>query len=183
VTHDGANYFIITGGPGAGKSTLLAAAARYGYSIVPESGRAILQAQAAIGGRAVHWGDRSLYAELMLDREMRNHQDFCKVDGAVLFDRGVPDLLGYARLCGLGDVDHFRRAAEVFRYNVTVFVAPPWREIYASDSERTQDWAEAVRTYEMIIEGYAEAGYDLIELPCLPVAKRLGFVQETIGAT
>jgi len=180
--HAGENYFIVTGGPGAGKSSLLAAAETVGYVTVPESGRAILQAQVAIGGRAVHWGDQAVYAELMLDREMRNHQDFAGYEAPVLFDRGVPDLLGYARLCGLTEVDHFRRAAELFRYNRKVFIAPPWREIYEHDAERKQDWDEAMRTYEAISRGYAEAGYDLVELPCLPIQERLEFLRQEVAS-
>lgn len=180
MIHAGERLFIVTGGPGSGKSTLLAAAAAAGYITVPEAGRAILQLQVAIGGTAVHWADRATYAELMLDREMQNHRVHAETGRVTFFDRGVPDLLGYARLCELARRNHFRKAAELFRYNRKVFIAPPWREIYANDTERKQDWNEAVRTYEAIGAGYDEAGYDLVELPCVPVAERLAFLVEHV---
>jgi len=180
MIHAGERLFIVTGGPGSGKSTLLAAAAAAGYTTVPESGRAILQLQVAIGGTAVHWADQATYAELMLDRELQNHLRHAETGLATLFDRGVPDLLGYARLCNLPRREHLRKAAELFRYNRKVFVAPPWREIYANDMERKQDWSEAVRTYEAIAAGYDEAGYDLVELPRVPVPERLAFLVEHV---
>lgn len=181
MRHAGENLFIVTGGPGAGKSTLLAAAAAMGYVTVPESGRAILQSQTAIGGRGLHWDDQALYAELMLDREMENHRLHAGSGAPVLFDRGVPDLLGYARLCGLRETGHFGRAAALFRYNRKVFLAPPWREIYEHDAERKQDWDEAVRTYEAISWGYQEAGYEPVELPCVPIPDRLAFLEQEVA--
>jgi predicted ATPase len=63
----------------------------------------------------------------------------------------------------------------VLRYGL-VFVAPPWREIYVNDAERGQDWAEAVRSYDALVAGYAAVGYPLIELPRVDVPARLEFV-------
>ena len=76
--------------------------------------------------------------------------------------RGIPELSHYFALIGLGEPPpHFSRAAEVFRYNRTVFIAPPWREIFANDKERKQDFAEAVRSYELCVEAYRHWGYEL----------------------
>lgn len=181
MTYPGEKLFIVTGGPGAGKTSLLEAAAKAGQRVWPEAGRAIIQAQLAIGGRALPWADRALYAELMLDRDMQVHHA-ASTHGEVAFcDRGVPDVLGYARLCGLTEIAHLRKAAELFRYNGTVFIAPPWREIYAQDAERKQDWAEAVATFEMLANTYRQLGYRLAELPKVDVASRLEFVMETIN--
>ena len=52
------------------------------------------------------------------------------------------------RLLGKAVAKHVERVVELFRYNRRVFVAPPWEEIFEQDSERKQDFAEAVRTYE-----------------------------------
>ncbi|WP_404403404.1 AAA family ATPase [Pelagibacterium halotolerans] len=172
--------FVITGGPGAGKTTLLDAAANMGIATVPETGRAVTQLQVEIGGRAVHWDDRATYAELMLDRDIQNHQKYAGRGATTLFDRGVPDLIGYARLCELETTDHIFKAARLFRYNANVFAAPPWREIYINDAERKQNWAEAVKTYEVIARAYEDLGYRLIELPRAPVADRLAFICEVM---
>ncbi|GAB5505270.1 MAG: AAA family ATPase [Rhizobiaceae bacterium] len=181
MIHAGENLFVVTGGPGAGKTTLLQAAAIAGYRTVPESGRAIITLQEAIGGRALHYADSAAYAELMLDRDMQNHQAHAASTELTLYDRGVADLVGYCRLVGIEDAEHIYRAAELFRYNRKVFLAPPWRDIYVQDNQRRQEWSEAVHTYECIANAYSELDYDLIELPLAPVAERLAFLEDEIA--
>jgi predicted ATPase len=168
--------FIITGGPGAGKTTLLAELSRRGFATAPESGRAILKQQKAIGGPAQHHLDAGLYAELMLSWDMRAYDEARGEDGLIFFDRGIPDLLGYHAMMGLPQPDHFRAAGERYRYNRTVFIAPPWPEIYVTDAERKQDVAEAIRSYEALLACYGAAGYTLVELPKVPVGPRADFV-------
>ncbi len=61
-------------------------------------------------------------------------------------------------------------------YNNCVFMLPPWREIYKTDKERQQTWAEAVRTYEAMKEVYTRYGYQVTEVPVDTVANRAGFI-------
>lgn len=178
MDHD--RFVVITGGPGAGKSTLLGALGTAGFAIVPESGRAIIRDQESIGGTGHHLGDRVLYRELMLSRDMAGHGDAARVSGPVFFDRGVPDLIGYSRLVGEAVPNHLRRALAAFRYHRHVLAAPPWREIYASDAERRQDFAEAVATFEAILDGYVDAGYEPVMLPLSSVAERVAFVRDRL---
>jgi len=176
LTSDNDRFYIITGGPGSGKSTLIAALAAQGRHAMPEAGRAIIQDQSAIGGSALPWADRALFAELMLAWELRSYREARALSGPVLFDRGVPDVTGYLRLCGLPVPAHVQCAAELFRYNRRVFIAPPWAEIFAQDAERKQDFAEAEATYRSLVETYTELEYELIELPRVSVAERAAFV-------
>ena len=175
-------FFVLTGGPGAGKSSLVAALAALGHATMEEAGRAIIRDQTAIGGSALPWADRGAFAELMLSWELRSYRDAGAVAGPVFFDRGIPDVAGYLALCGLAVPPHVGRAVALFPYATTVFIAPPWPEIFSQDSERRQDFAEAVRTFETMAATYQRAGYRLAELPRAPVAARVAFVLETIGA-
>jgi predicted ATPase len=174
-------FFVITGGPGSGKTSLVDAIHRRGHARSIEAGRAIIQDQVAIGGRALPWRDPLLFAELMLSWEMRNHRLAEASTGIVFFDRGVPDVLGYLRLLDLPIPDHMKKAAEMFRYNRHVFIAPPWPEIFHPDQERRQDFAEAVRTYDSMLTTYAQCGYEIIEIPHAPVEERVCFVREAAG--
>ena len=88
------HLFIITGGPGSGKSSLINALAARGYRTMPEAGRAIIRDQVAIGGSALPWADRALFAELMLGWEMRSHREALAIASPVLMDRGIPDVVG-----------------------------------------------------------------------------------------
>ena len=61
----------------------------------------------------------------------------------VIFDRGIPDVIGYLRLCGLPVPATVLKAAEQRRYARRVFIAPPWPAIFEQDAERKQTLAEA----------------------------------------
>jgi predicted ATPase len=117
-----------------------------------------------------------MFAELMLSWELRSYRMARRQVGCVFFDRGIPDIAGYLRLVGLPVPAHVARAAEAFRYNRRVFIAPPWAEIFAQDSERKQSFEEAVRTYDALAAAYAGLGYELIELPRVSIEDRLRFV-------
>ncbi|MCT7375054.1 AAA family ATPase [Chelativorans salis] len=176
------NLFVVTGGPGGGKTTLVEALQATGLAVAPEAGRAIIRAQRAIGGPAGHDRDQALYGELMLSWELRSYEAARAAGSVHLFDRGIPDLIGYFRLIGLPVPPHMRKAAEMFRYNKTVFILPPWPEIYVQDEERQQTIEEAERTYESIRAAYEEAGYTLVHVPPAPVAERRDFVFTAIEA-
>jgi predicted ATPase len=169
-------FVIVTGGPGAGKTTLIDALEEAGYARTVEAGRAIIQDQTATGGHALPWDDRAAFAEAMLSWDIGSYHAAETYGGFVFFDRGIPDVVGYLRLVGLPIPAHIEQAAASFRYHSHVFIAPPWREIYRQDSERRQDFDEAVRTYNALAKTYASYGYTLVDLPPAPVAARVGFI-------
>jgi predicted ATPase len=177
------NFFVITGGPGSGKSTLLDSLEQRGYARTVEAGRAIIQDQMAIAGRALPWDDRVLFSELMLSWEIRSYRVAENATGPVFFDRGVTDVLGYLRLIGEPVPEHVQDAARRFRYNRNVFIAPPWREIFHEDVERKQSFDEAVRTHEALVAAYSDGGYELIELPRVSVTERASFVLDLVRKT
>ena len=174
-------FYVITGGPGSGKTSLLDALEVRGFRRSWEAGRALIQQQVAIGGRALPWADRSLFAELMLSWEIRSYRCAEQVPCPTFFDRGVPDVVGYLRLVSLPVPDHVRKAVEILRYNTRVFLAPPWPEIFTRDEERKQDFQEAVRTYESLRVTYAEQGYEIHQLPLASIEDRVDFVLATAG--
>ena len=178
----GPRRIVLTGGPGSGKTTLLEALATAGHATSPEAGRAVIRRQQAIDGEALPWKDRTLFAELMLDRELEAHARTEGADGPVFFDRGVPDVIGYLTLCGLPVPAHMERAAQDIRYERRVFIAPVWPEIFGQDAERKQDLDEARRTFDAMAETYPRFGYELIELPKAPLAERVDFVLKSLTA-
>jgi predicted ATPase len=175
-------FHVITGGPGSGKTSLIEGLARAGYAHTVEAGRAIIQDQLAIDGPALPWRDPLAFAELMLSWELRSYRIAQAMTGPVFFDRGVTDLVGYLTIIGQLVPAHVARAAERFRYNRRVFVAPPWPEIYTQDAERKQTPEEAVRTYEALVSAYSNCGYELVSLPLVSVEERMRFVLGRIGA-
>lgn len=174
------NLYIISGGPGSGKSTLLKALAQHGFPCMPEAGRAIIQHQLSIGGTALPWADRSLFAELMLSWDIRSYYDALELNKPVLFDRGIPDVMGYLRLSNLPVPPHIEKAAHTYRYHQRVFIAPPWQEIFTQDAERKQSFNEAQATYNALSAVYIELGYELLPLPFASVEERVQFVLKNL---
>lgn len=180
VTRD--DFFVLTGGPGAGKTTLLEALRSRGLACVPETGRRIIQTQRKIGGRALPWSDPAHFAELELGMGLAA---WCEADASrtTIFDRGLVDPMGFLSVCGLEAPTHFLEAARAYRYNTTVFIAPPWEEIYARDAERKQSFDLAEATHDAMVRVYQEAGYRLVPLPLASIEERVAFVLDAIGAT
>jgi len=169
-------FVVFTGGPGSGKTTLLAALAAAGFRTMPEGGRAIIRDQQEIDGPALPSRDPLAFAEQMLGWELRSWREAAAGVGPVLFDRGVPDVLGYLKLCGIAAPAHMERAARRYRYHRRVFIAPPWEAIYAHDAERVQSFAEARATHAALAEVYAGLGYELAPLPLAGIEERVRFV-------
>ena len=173
-------FFIVTGGPGAGKTSLIEALAALGYPTVEEAGRRIIREQKAAGGTATHAGDRLAYRALMFRDALDTFAEMESENGPVFFDRGLPDLIGYSRLIGAAVPETLGDAVARYRYNSVVFIAPPWQAIYGHDTERKQDFAEAVATCEAMREAYEEAGYALADLPLTSVEERVRFVLKRV---
>lgn len=167
---------MFTGGPGAGKSTVIELLAKQQRVVVPEVARNIIRHQKAMGGSATHDGDRVSYTDLMLERSIEDFKRLTSVDEPVYFDRGLPDLYSYTmRYCG-GVTEIIKQAIAQYRYNPTVFLFPPWPEIYCHDAERKQPFQEAMETWEAVKKGYADCGYLTIDIPKLSVEQRVKFI-------
>lgn len=101
--------------------------------------------------------------------------------GPIIFDRGIPDVVGYLRLCGLPVPDSAIKAAEQRRYANRVFIAPPWPAIFEQDTERKQTLAEAEATYHAMVDAYTSFVYELVALPLTSVMERGSFVRNRIA--
>jgi predicted ATPase len=179
ITHSNPNLYVITGGPGTGKTTVLRELQQRGFAVAEEVARQIIREQIDSGGTAVPWGDTREYTNLMLARSVESFLSL-KADSVPTFcDRGIPDTLCYARIIQLAETDRISSACETFRYNPTVFMLPPWPEIYTTDSERKQTLDEAVETYHLMVRAYADCGYEVVEVPRVAVELRADFILKT----
>ncbi|HEY8605440.1 AAA family ATPase [Tsuneonella suprasediminis] len=169
---------VVTGGPGAGKSTLLAELAQHGISVEEEAARAILQAP---DGMALREHDPEGFAAAMFAQELAGFHRAGRRNGATVFDRGFPDTVGFLRLEGLPVPEAMDRMCRDLRYTGPIFRAPPWQEIYRSDEERIQDWAEAQASDSAVCAAWRNYGYDLIDLPFVSPAERADFVIERLS--
>ena len=111
---------------------------------------------------------------------MRSYREALASPGSVIFDRGIPDVIGYLRLCGLFMPPSAIRAADQRRYARKVFIAPHWPAIFVQDAERKQSRVEAEATYYAMVEAYTGLGYALVPLLLAPISERAKFVRDRI---
>lgn len=180
----------LTGGPGSVKTTLVERLVAAGFHAAPEGGRAIIRDQVAIGGHGLPWDDAALFAEFMLQWELRSYRWAQRLPppGPVFFDHALPCLLGYWLLLGRPVPAHVEAAVAAFPYHQMIFVAPPWEAIYCNDGERKQSFDQACKAYDAIVAGYKYAnaincGYELVELPRARVDERLAFILNRLCST
>ncbi|HET7498792.1 MAG TPA: AAA family ATPase [Candidatus Eisenbacteria bacterium] len=170
--------FILTGAPGGGKTAILA---RLGPGIRPvaEPAREVLAEERAAGGRGTPDQDAGRFVELLLARSIEKYEAAGSGE-PVLYDRGIPDCVGYAVHLG-ADPSPGVEAAVRYRYHPQVLVLEPWEAIYTTDDERKMTYAQAVGFHEELLEGYRNAGYELITVPREPIEQRIAFIREFIA--
>jgi len=168
--------YIITGGPGSGKSTLIEALETQGQRCYPEVSRELIRREARRVGGVTPWNDLEAFAHLAFSEMLLQHDHASEAGERCFFDRALPDIFGYLRRSGLDIPGHYLEAHAGCRYERTVFILPPWPEIYVNDAERPQSPNEAEALHDAIRTVYESLGYTLVEVPRIPVEARLEFV-------
>jgi predicted ATPase len=158
---------VITGAMGSGKSTLLVELCRLGFTGVPEPARIVLAEQRAAGGDGVPERSPQRFCNLMLERMKSDYDEH----PSAFYDRGIPDLVAYAHLFGLEPP-----RADDRRYDDHVFVLPAWREIYATDDERTMTFEMAEAFGEDVRHIYEGLGYETVDVPKETPGARASFI-------
>ncbi len=165
--------YVITGAPGTGKTALVEALAHVG-TIVGEPARELISEHRAATGERSLDGSPALFVERLIARSIEKF-DAAPDDVVVLYDRGLPDCVAYARVLGV-DAGPARDAAAGRRYAEPVFVAPPWEAIYSVDDMRRATFDQVTAFHDEVVGAYEELGYDLFELPKVPLAERADVV-------
>ncbi len=169
---------VVTGGPGTGKTTLLLALRDRGHTIVEETARGVIRARRA-EGLPPRPSPRE-FAETILRRDVEQYERHSG-DTLVFFDRGILDALGMLVEAAPERLAECESIASRYPYHGTVFVPPPWEDIFTTDAERDQMFADAVRVHEGLVAWYDRFGYRVCEVPRLPVDERCEFVLSALA--
>lgn len=167
-------FVVLSGCSGGGKSTLLTELRRRGYAGVDEPGRRIVLDELAQGGSALPWIDPQAFAQRAIEVSLADRNAARDQTGWVFFDRGLIDAasaLSETALASLGPAHP---------YHQTVFLTPPWPEIFVTDPERRHDLDAAIAEYERLVLAYPSLGYRVVILPRTTVQERADLVLETI---
>lgn len=120
------------------------------------------------------------FAEAMLEAHLKEYERHSGGAGPVVFDRGLPDVVGFLKVGGLAVPAHLDRACRTVRYRGPILRAPAWEAIYQPDAERIQNWEEAVASDLACTAAWREYGYEPVNLPLAPVEERLKFLDKIL---
>jgi predicted ATPase len=173
------NFYVLSGAMGGGKSAVLSKLRAFGIHCVAEPAREILAEQRRIKATGVPEKDPDLFSMLMLSRAIHNYYEKSSAEEPVIFDRGIPDMIAYARLFLL-DETPYGHAAQEIRYNSTVFYFPAWEAIYTTDSERKMNFEDAKRFGAVVKSIYERLSYQILEVPRISLEERVQFILDRI---
>ncbi len=165
-------FVLISGCSGGGKSTLLGSLAALGHPVVPEPGRRVI---AAGGPRPMQ--DLAGFALAALERAQQDLHAMQQARGWVFFDRGTIDAAVALQHATGAPLDPSAPRA----YHRTVFLAPPWPEIYRRDAQRQHGLADAMAEYARLTAALPQLGYDTVLLPKTAPEQRARFVLERLS--
>ena len=175
------NFYILTGGPGGGKTSLLEFLAGKGYHYIPETARQIIKER--LSKNLSPRPEPKIFSQEIFLRDWDNYISNSGNSSLLFFDRSFLDSSCMIFDSDINFYNQIRDDQLQHRYNNTVFITPPWKEIYTNDEERDQTFEDAIRVYERIDQWYKSHGYHLVILPKDTIEKRARFLLDHVERT
>lgn len=173
---------VITGGPGTGKSSIINELLKRNYTCFEEVSRQVTLEARKDGIEQLFLSKPLLFSELLLDARIQQFKDAAAIEHDIVFlDRGLPDVLAYMDYAKSDYPKHFTEVCKTHIYD-KVFVLAPWQEIFVSDSERYENFDQAVEIHDALLDTYQRFGYELIDVPFESIASRTDFILDTLNA-
>lgn len=174
---DKQSWYVFTGGPCTGKTTLLMAMKEYGYRVVEEAARVIIESELEKGKTLKDIrGDEFLFQQLALRKKIITERELPK-DKVIFFDRGIPDSIAYYKLCGIENDVELSKALQGVYYK-KIFLLDMID--YTRDNVRTETPEQASYVHALLEEGYKNMGFPIIKVPVLPIPERIKFILDNL---
>ncbi|WP_299126300.1 ATP-binding protein [uncultured Winogradskyella sp.] len=172
---------VITGGPGTGKTSIINHLVKGGFLCYDEISRQITLQARKEGIEQLFLTEPLLFSEKLLDGRKQQFFDAEKeLESVVFLDRGLPDILAYMDYVGDTYPEYFVKACETYTYD-NIFVLSPWQEIFTSDSERYENFEQAIEIHHHLLDTYKRFGYNLIDVPFGSIKTRTDFVLDSLN--
>ena len=171
---------VITGGPGTGKTSIINSLEEDGQTCLHEISRSVTLEARAQGIEQLFVTNPLLFSQKLLEGRIKQYKEAASTRSDTIFlDRGIPDVIAYMDCFKENYGPHFSEACTLHKYD-TIFLLPPWEEIYASDNERFEDYNQAVRIHTALKNTYSSLGYNIVTVPKDTVKKRVDFIYSTL---
>ena len=172
---------VITGGPGSGKTTLISFLLENGFQCQNEISREVIIEAQREGIDQLFLTDPILFSQKLLEGRLKQFQEIHHFEKShIFYDRGLPDITAYMDFTNVDYPNTFKKTCHNNRYD-TVFLLPPWKEIYKQDNERYESFEEAQKIHDCLLNGYDQYGYDVIEVPFGTLEDRMHFITNNLA--
>ena len=179
---------MITGGPGTGKTSIIEGLEERGFTCFHEIIREMTSKAKKEGDTSsftsnplVFVDDAFQFNKDLLYGRAKHYKDSLSLkEPTIFFDRGIPDVLAYMDFFGQPYSEEFLEVCESNLYD-TIFLLPPWQEIYISDNERLESYEEAEKIDAALHNTYTHFGYHPIHVPKKPVSERVDFILKKLN--
>jgi len=173
---------VITGGPGTGKTSIINELIQRNYKCLEEISRQVTLEAREQGIDQLFLTKPLLFSELLLEGRKKQFNEAQELEDLIVFlDRGIPDVLAYMDFIGDIYPEEFISTCNDHKYD-QVFILAPWQEIYISDSERYENFDQAIEIHDHLLNTYSKLGYNLIDVPFQAVNKRTDFILNSINS-
>jgi len=172
------NRIVLTGGPGTGKTSILLKLQELGHACFEEISREIIKEELAKGSGILPWENLDAFSEKVINGRVE-HFNAAK-PGKSFYDRSIIDTIAYLHLDSAPVPPVWDKLAKDLRYYTKIFITPPWREIFITDSERKETFQQLLDVHQIMMDSYKEYGYELIEIPKMSIEERTEFVLEKV---
>lgn len=173
---------VISGCSSGGKSTLLSELSSQGYTVVEEVGRKLVKEQLAANSGITPWGQPQLFCKLLVDKSIEAYHQAEEIKVAknkiIFFDRSFLEGISYFQTLKIHDYDPI---VDELRYYPTIFMTPPWKEIFVQDEERKHTFEDAINEYDRLMLMYPKYGYKISVIPKSTVNERVEFLLSSIS--
>ncbi|OQD43036.1 ATPase [Croceivirga radicis] len=188
VAEEKRRKIVITGAPGTGKTVLVEGLEAQGFTCYHEIIRTMTAEAKKQGKKAAELTinplnfveDPMAFNRMLLEGRLAHYETALKKQDAIsFFDRGLPDVLAYMDYFEQEYPNEFLETCDANRYD-TIFMVPPWKEIYVSDNERLETYEQAEELHHHLVEAYQRFGYKLIMVPKTTIPERIEFVLNNV---
>lgn len=99
----------------------------------------------------------------------------------IFFDRSFLEGIRYYKILNTINSNKYDFFISDLRYFDTVYLTPPWEEIYCQNETRKHSFRKSVDDFENIASFYRQCAYQTIELPKVDVSTRVKFILSSIA--
>lgn len=171
---------VLTGGPSTGKTTVIEELVNRSFMCMTEISRDVTLNARKNGVEQLFLTKPLLFSELLLEGRINQYLEAEKRNAdIVFFDRGIPDVHAYMNYISIDYPESYIKKSKLYKYDY-IFLMPPWEDIYITDSERYENFEQALAIHNHLERTYKKLNYNVIEVPFGTVEKRADFILDYI---